>query len=173
MRWARRSTRWQRRSAWVIPEGPSSRVWPKPVTPRQSTSRARSTAKGITASRFRASRRRWSTISSRKRPQGAPSICPILRHRSSGGVRRAVQEGLERLARNGRTRVLHRRRRGGKPAPSPDDGQEAWPPSVRVTLPPRDACTDNAAMIAEVARRKFECGEFSGFDIDADPNMTL
>ena len=44
---------------------------------------------------------------------------------------------------------------------------------VRVTLPPRDACTDNAAMIAEVARRKFERGEFSGFDIDADPNMTL
>ena len=44
---------------------------------------------------------------------------------------------------------------------------------VRVTLPPRDACTDNAAMIAEVARRKFERGEFSGFDIDAGPNMTL
>lgn len=44
---------------------------------------------------------------------------------------------------------------------------------VRVTLPPRDACTDNAAMIAEVARRKLERGEFSGFDIDADPNMTL
>lgn len=44
---------------------------------------------------------------------------------------------------------------------------------VRVTLPPRDACTDNAAMIAEVARRKFERGEFSDFDIDADPNMTL
>lgn len=44
---------------------------------------------------------------------------------------------------------------------------------VRVTLPPRDACTDNAAMIAEVARRKFERGEFAAFDIDADPNMTL
>ncbi len=44
---------------------------------------------------------------------------------------------------------------------------------VRVTLPPRDACTDNAAMIAEVARRKFERGEFAPFDIDADPNMTL
>lgn len=44
---------------------------------------------------------------------------------------------------------------------------------VRVTLPPQGACTDNAAMIAEVARRKFARGEFSGFDIDADPNMRL
>ena len=44
---------------------------------------------------------------------------------------------------------------------------------VRVTLPPQDACTDNAAMIAEVARRKFQEGDFSGFDVDADPNMTL
>ncbi len=44
---------------------------------------------------------------------------------------------------------------------------------IRVTLPPQNACTDNAAMIAEVARRKFERGEFAGFDIDADPNMTL
>lgn len=44
---------------------------------------------------------------------------------------------------------------------------------VRVTLPPQGACTDNAAMIAEVARRKFERGEFSPLNIDADPNMTL
>ena len=44
---------------------------------------------------------------------------------------------------------------------------------VRVTLPPRDACTDNAAMIAEVARRKFAEGDFSDFSVDADPNMTL
>ena len=44
---------------------------------------------------------------------------------------------------------------------------------VRVTLPPQGACTDNAAMIAEVARRKFDRGEFSALDIDADPNMTL
>ena len=44
---------------------------------------------------------------------------------------------------------------------------------VRVTLPPRNACTDNAAMIAEVARRKLERGEFAPLDIDADPNMTL
>ena len=44
---------------------------------------------------------------------------------------------------------------------------------VRVTLPPQNACTDNAAMIAEVARRKFSAGDFAGFDVDADPNMTL
>ena len=44
---------------------------------------------------------------------------------------------------------------------------------VRVTLPPQNACTDNAAMIAEVARRKFNAGDFAGFDVDADPNMTL
>lgn len=44
---------------------------------------------------------------------------------------------------------------------------------IRVTLPPKDACTDNAAMIAEVARRKFQEGDFSPLDVDADPNMTL
>lgn len=44
---------------------------------------------------------------------------------------------------------------------------------IRVTVPPLNACTDNAAMIAEVARRKYQRGEFSPFDVDADPNMTL
>ena len=44
---------------------------------------------------------------------------------------------------------------------------------IRVTVPPLDACTDNAAMIAEVARRKFTEGDFAAFDVDADPNMTL
>ena len=44
---------------------------------------------------------------------------------------------------------------------------------IRVTVPPQDACTDNAAMIAVVARRKFERGEFADFSVDADPNMTL
>lgn len=44
---------------------------------------------------------------------------------------------------------------------------------IRVTVPPLSACTDNAAMIAEVARRKFDRGEISPFDADADPNMTL
>ena len=44
---------------------------------------------------------------------------------------------------------------------------------VRVTVPPQNACTDNAAMIAEVARRKLAEGEFAPFDVDADPNMTL
>ena len=44
---------------------------------------------------------------------------------------------------------------------------------IRVTVPPLNACTDNAAMIAEVARGKFQRGEFSPLNIDADPNMTL
>ena len=44
---------------------------------------------------------------------------------------------------------------------------------IRVTVPPQNACTDNAAMIAVVAREKFQRGEFSDFSIDADPNMTL
>ena len=44
---------------------------------------------------------------------------------------------------------------------------------IRVTVPPQNACTDNAAMIAVVAREKFLRGEFAPFDIDADPNMTL
>ena len=44
---------------------------------------------------------------------------------------------------------------------------------VRVTVPPQGACTDNAAMIAEVARRKLARGEFASLDVDADPNMTL
>ena len=44
---------------------------------------------------------------------------------------------------------------------------------IRVTVPPLNACTDNAAMIAEVARGKFQRGEFSPFSVDADPNMTL
>ena len=44
---------------------------------------------------------------------------------------------------------------------------------IRVTVPPQNACTDNAAMIAEVARRKLAEGDFARFDIDADPNMTL
>lgn len=44
---------------------------------------------------------------------------------------------------------------------------------IRVTVPPTNACTDNAAMIAVVAREKYLRGEFSSFDVDADPNMTL
>ena len=44
---------------------------------------------------------------------------------------------------------------------------------IRVTVPPLNACTDNAAMIAEVARRKFKEGDFASFDVDADPNMTV
>lgn len=44
---------------------------------------------------------------------------------------------------------------------------------IRVTVPPQNACTDNAAMIAVVAREKYLRGEFSSFDVDADPNMTL
>ena len=44
---------------------------------------------------------------------------------------------------------------------------------IRVTVPPQNACTDNAAMIAVVAHEKYRRGEFSSFDVDADPNMTL
>lgn len=44
---------------------------------------------------------------------------------------------------------------------------------VRVTLPPLSACTDNAAMIALVAKGKFERGEFADLTADADPNMEL
>ncbi len=44
---------------------------------------------------------------------------------------------------------------------------------IRVTVPPLKACTDNAAMIAVVAREKFLRGEFAPLDIDADPNLTL
>lgn len=44
---------------------------------------------------------------------------------------------------------------------------------IRVTVPPKNACTDNAAMIAVVAREKYLRGEFSSFTVDADPNMTL
>ncbi len=44
---------------------------------------------------------------------------------------------------------------------------------IRVTVPPQIACTDNAAMIAVVAREKFLRGEFDEFTVDADPNMTL
>ena len=42
-----------------------------------------------------------------------------------------------------------------------------------MTVPPLNACTDNAAMIAEVARRKFREVDFAPFSMDADPNMTL
>ncbi len=44
---------------------------------------------------------------------------------------------------------------------------------IRVTVPPQHACTDNAAMIAVVAREKFGRGEFAPLNVDADPNMTL
>ena len=44
---------------------------------------------------------------------------------------------------------------------------------VHVTLPPQGACTDNAAMIAEVARRKLAERDFADWRVDADPNMTL
>ena len=44
---------------------------------------------------------------------------------------------------------------------------------LKFYYPSRIFCTDNAAMIAEVARRKFDRGEISPFDVDADPNMTL
>lgn len=44
---------------------------------------------------------------------------------------------------------------------------------VRVTVPPLSACTDNAAMIALVAKRRYDRGEFADLHMDADPNMSL
>ncbi len=44
---------------------------------------------------------------------------------------------------------------------------------VRVTLPPADVCTDNAAMIALVAYRAYQAGRFSLLSADADPNLPL
>lgn len=44
---------------------------------------------------------------------------------------------------------------------------------VRVTVPPLTACTDNAAMIVLVAKRKYDLGEFATLRMDADPNMSL
>ena len=44
---------------------------------------------------------------------------------------------------------------------------------VRVTVPPLSACTDNAAMIALVALRKWRERDFVPLTIDADPNLQL
>ena len=44
---------------------------------------------------------------------------------------------------------------------------------VRVTVPPLSACTDNAQMIALVARRRFDAGERAPLTLDADPNLRL
>lgn len=44
---------------------------------------------------------------------------------------------------------------------------------VRVTVPPMDACTDNAAMIALVALRDYKAGRLADLSMDADPNMSL
>ena len=44
---------------------------------------------------------------------------------------------------------------------------------VRVTVPPLSACTDNAAMIALVALRKWRARDFVPLTIDADPNLQL
>lgn len=38
---------------------------------------------------------------------------------------------------------------------------------------PRVARAGSLPVKAEVARRKFCEGDFSGFEVDADPNMTL
>ncbi len=44
---------------------------------------------------------------------------------------------------------------------------------VRVSVPPIDACTDNALMIALVGARKLRAGETSPLTMDADPNLPL
>ncbi len=40
---------------------------------------------------------------------------------------------------------------------------------VHLTVPPHKACTDNAAMIALVARRAFNAGRFDDLSLDAEP----
>ena len=47
------------------------------------------------------------------------------------------------------------------------------PWGVRVTVPPMGVCTDNAAMIALVALRKYKANEFAELDMDANPNLAL
>ena len=44
---------------------------------------------------------------------------------------------------------------------------------VRVTVPPMNACTDNAAMIALVALRDYHAGRLVPLSMDGDPNMSL
>lgn len=44
---------------------------------------------------------------------------------------------------------------------------------LRVILPPKSLCTDNAAMIAGCAFRHLEKGQFAGLDLDARPNLAL
>lgn len=51
--------------------------------------------------------------------------------------------------------------------------QELAKVGVQVTLPKLENCTDNAAMIALVALRKYKQGDWATFDMDADPNLTL
>jgi tRNA threonylcarbamoyl adenosine modification protein TsaD len=44
---------------------------------------------------------------------------------------------------------------------------------VRVTVPSLSDCTDNAQMIALVARRRFDAGERADLSLDANPNLRL
>lgn len=44
---------------------------------------------------------------------------------------------------------------------------------VRVTVPPIEACTDNAAMIALVALRRWRAKDFAPLTLDANPNLGL
>ncbi len=43
------------------------------------------------------------------------------------------------------------------------------PAGTRVFIPPRDLCTDNAAMIAGLGARRLEAGLSDGLDLEADP----
>ena len=45
--------------------------------------------------------------------------------------------------------------------------------SVRLTMPPMSACTDNAAMIAMVAIDRYRQGKFFGLDADAKAHANL
>lgn len=42
-----------------------------------------------------------------------------------------------------------------------------------MTVPPMNACTDNAAMIALVALRDYHAGRLVPLSMDGDPNMSL
>ncbi|GGE24119.1 DNA-binding/iron metalloprotein/AP endonuclease [Marinithermofilum abyssi] len=44
---------------------------------------------------------------------------------------------------------------------------------IEIYIPPLQLCTDNAAMIAAAGTYKYLEGRFSGFDMNAEPNMPL
>ncbi len=51
--------------------------------------------------------------------------------------------------------------------------QELLPLRIRLSYPPIEFCTDNAAMIASAAFFHLSQGEVSGFDLDVSPSLSL